>query len=174
MGVRLTKFLYYLFQKGIYSVAVLASILTIFNIYDVKNNASNEVEENDIQSFVIRTLDNSLYFESSNDQYCEFLDMYSDSFTVTSEVNEDEVMVDEYTALLEFTDVSGEDYSVYIQLSEPVDEISHIKVFEMIERVSPTLMEVNSISKSNIYLYSYNLSEQLQKIIVNFKNFSEN
>lgn len=165
----MTKFLNYVLEKGIYLIALLATVLTIDNIcnYDKKNN--DVVQDSDIQSFIIRTLDNSLYLQSSNEQYCRFLELYSDSFSVTSEVSEEQLIVDEYTALLEFTNVGGENYSVYIQLSEPLDNVNKNKFVELLQIVSPTVMAVDSISMENTFIFKNSISKEFQKFFNEIK-----
>lgn len=174
MGIILTKFLNYVFEKGIYLIALLATILTIDNICDYDKKSEKVVQDNDIQSFIIRTLDNSLYFQSSNAQYCKFLELYSDSFSATSEVSEEQLLVDEYTALLEFTNVSGENYSVYIQLSEPLDNVNESKFLELLQMVSPTVMAVDSISRDNTYIFKNSISEEFQELLNEIKVSLEN
>lgn len=168
MGVILIKIFYTIFQKYVYLVALVAVTLTVHTVYDIDESENIALQDRQIQSFIIRTLDNSIYFQSSNEQYCKFLEMYSSSFAITSEVSEKEIVLDRYTALLEFTNTNGENYSVYVQLSEPLDHTSENKFVDLLENVAPTLMSVDS--DNNTYLYQDTMSKEFKKLISEFKN----
>lgn len=162
------KIFYTIFQKYVYLVALVAVTLTVHTVYDIDESENIALQDRQIQSFIIRTLDNSIYFQSSNEQYCKFLEMYSSSFAITSEVSEKEIVLDRYTALLEFTNTNGENYSVYVQLSEPLDHTSENKFVDLLENVAPTLMSVDS--DNNTYLYQDTMSKEFKKLISEFKN----
>lgn len=164
------KAFYNIFQKYIYSVALIAIVLTVHTMYDYEKTEAVVDKDTDIQSFIIRTLDNSLYIQSTDKIYCRFLYKYSSSFTADAEISEDEIMVDKYNGILEFTTVNGEEYSVYIQLDEPVNNTSDNLVAGLFYYGTPTLVSVNSATNKNMYIYNSYYSEGLREVILKLKN----
>lgn len=157
-----------IFQRYVYVLALVAIVSTIHTAYDFDQCGASDVQERQIQSFTIRTLDNSIFLQSSDVEYCRFLEMYSSSFTVSSAVNETEMILDKHTALLEYIHTNGENYSVYIQLSEPLDNTKSNKFVELLESVSPSVTTIDS--EKNIYLYKNSFSDELKELLSELEN----
>lgn len=164
------KAFYKIFQKCIYIIALIAIVLTIYTIYDYGKNETVGAQDVGIQSFVIKTLDDSVYIQSTDKMYCRFLYKYTSSFTINGEINEEEILLDEYNGLLEFTTVKGENYSIYIHLSQPVNNTINNRFVGLFQYDTPTLVSVNSVANSNVYVYNSSYSDVLMEIIMELKN----
>lgn len=164
------KVFYNIFQKYMYFIALIAVVLTIYTMYDYKQIENVDAEDKGIQSFVIRTFDNSFYISSTDELYCRFLDKYGSSFTVNGEISEKEIVTDKYNGMLEFTTDNGEDYLVYIQLSEPVYNENQNRFCGLFDYVTPTVVSVNSVSNSNMYIYNSTYSKGLIEFLMKLKN----